>query len=196
MGAAAIEAGHGAAEWTHPGVFAFAMGTAVLVAHALAGAGQRQIMAAPFIGDAEVTACAPPLGAVGVDAPAAGAESRDEVRQFVAQGSVDFFRAESDQLWIHADEGLCIKSLAGCCAQARVPDDANCFRQFGATDPAQERARGFFEIGQFSGGGADGRDRSLEYFDEIKLAVFHLERAGASASRSRDMMRGRTPMVS
>ena len=49
-------------------------------------------MAARFICDAEIAAGAPPFRAVRRDSAAAGAKLREQMRQLMAQGLVDFAR--------------------------------------------------------------------------------------------------------
>ena len=57
-----------------------------------------------FIGDPQIPAGRPPFGAVRRDPATAGASLGEQMRQFMAQGSVDFSRAMLAQARIQRDE--------------------------------------------------------------------------------------------
>jgi len=191
MNAAAFQAGHPAAEWPHAVVLAAAMRATITVANALARARQREVVAALFIGEPEFAAGAAPLGAVRLDAAAAGAEMSDEMRKLMAQGFVHFLDAELEQLRIHAHEAAGVMGLAGGGAQPGMPADLYLRGEFVAADPAQQCARGFLEVGEFGGAGNGlRRGDAFEKGDEIKLAGVH---AGCSSSRAK--IGGRAAMV-
>jgi len=164
VGAAALEAGNGAAEWSDALVIAAALGAAVAVTDALAAAREGEIVAALFIDEAEIAACLTPFRAVGLDAPAAGAGAGDEVGELVAEGFVHFFDAELDQARVHSHETLGVIRLAGGGAKAWMPENLYALGEGAAADVAQELPGLWVEVGEARGfAGLCGR---LRFFSE------------------------------
>ena len=89
---AAIEAGDRAFDPPDPGEFFAAPRTTIEKPAGARLNRKRQGVAARFVRDAEVVAGFSPPCAMGRNAAAAGAELREQMRQLMAQGAIDFRR--------------------------------------------------------------------------------------------------------
>lgn len=140
VGAAAGEARNAAAEGADAADVLLAGGATVKVPGADLAAREGKVVAALFIGEAEVDAGLLPFGAVGRDAAAACAVVRQEVGEFVAEGFVDFGVAEREELRVQCDELLPVVGETGGGAHAGVPAHADTGGKRLAAEGAQEVA--------------------------------------------------------
>lgn len=89
---AAIQAGDRAPDSTDPGKRFSAAGALVKVTAGAALHRKRQRMRARFVADPQITAGLAPFGTVRRETAAARAKLGEEMREFVAQGAIDFAR--------------------------------------------------------------------------------------------------------
>ena len=163
FGAAAGEAGFGAAERTDAGDFAAAMRAMVMMtALDAAWGGERQGVATFFAGQTEIAARLPPLGSVRIDEAARVARMGHEMRKFVKEGAGQFFR-KHEQARIQEDHGAVEAGLSGSRAQSRVPvqrDALGKARKFEAKGPGARFALHLpQDLGGMRGAGLEGARR-------------------------------------
>ena len=87
---AAFETGDRALDAPNPWKFLAATRTTIEEAPRALFHGKGQGVATRFVCDAEIAAGAAPFRAMRRDAPASGAELREQMRQLMAQGAIDF----------------------------------------------------------------------------------------------------------
>jgi len=121
--------------------------------------GQRQIVAALFVGQSEIPAGLLPLGAVRRDAAASDPMMREEVGEFVAQGAVDFVGAKFVEARIQCDQRFSRIGRSRGAAHARIPSNLDAARQIVAGQRSQEIARGFLQRGRAVVQSRGGRGR-------------------------------------
>jgi hypothetical protein len=77
-------------------------------------------MTALFIRDSQIAASLPPLEAMGQDAAPTGAKLSEDMREFMAQGAINFARMLK-QSRVQRNDLLPIIRAARSCFQARIP---------------------------------------------------------------------------
>jgi hypothetical protein len=102
-------------------------------------------MAARFAGNPEIGAGATPFHSVRRDPASAGAELREQMRQLMAQGLVDFARAVRAQALIEKDTRGATVSAPGGGAQPSRPFHAEAGGESGCVLREQERAGQFLQ---------------------------------------------------
>jgi len=107
--------------------------------------GQREIVAALFVGQSEIPAGLLPLGAVRRDAAPSDPMVREEVGEFVAQGAVNFVGAKFVEARVERDQRFSRVGRARGAAHARIPSDRHPTCQIVAGQRSQEIARGFLK---------------------------------------------------
>ncbi|MDB6152543.1 MAG: hypothetical protein JWL90_996 [Chthoniobacteraceae bacterium] len=105
--------------------------------------GQGKIMAPFFVHEAKIDARGFPFRSMCCDAAASVAMVRDEMRQLVAQRSVNFLHPKRNQLRIKHDQCLARKRHPRRAAHPRIPLQPHMGRQIGAPGFAQQ-VRGLF----------------------------------------------------
>lgn len=162
--------------------------------------GQREIVAALFIGEAKVAAGAHPLRPVWLDAAAPGAMMSEEVREFVPQGAVHFRVPEFPQAGIQRDQAAARIRHAGGAAHPRIPHDVNRRAEGIAAKSCQQRARVIFEIWVAPFRRGWSRGFGLRFWpqsaDELLEEVELLHRAQTGSGCSRAKIAGRRARVS
>ena len=86
---------------------------------------EGKIVAALFVANVEIMARRAPFASVRQDAPLAGAELREKVRQFMTQRPIDLGESMLAEPRIQRDQFPAIIGVAGARFQKRVPFDAN-----------------------------------------------------------------------
>lgn len=99
---------------------------------------KRKLVAGAFAGDLEVMTGAAPFSAVRKNATPASAMLRQQMRQLVAQGAIDFFGAEILQYGVHRDEGASQFRATYRGAHAGIPFDAQSRSKFPCAELGQE----------------------------------------------------------
>ena len=107
--------------------------------------GQRQIVAALFVGQPEIPAGLLPLGAVRGDAAPSDPMVREQMGEFVAQGAVNFVGAKFVEARVERDQRFSGVGRARGAAHARIPSDLDAACQVVARQRSQEIARGFLK---------------------------------------------------
>ena len=82
-------------------------------------------MAALLIGNAKLATGPPPFRAMRRDAPPAGACARDEMRQLVPQGAIDFGVSMFAQPRVQRDERAAAADSPSCGAEPWIPFHAH-----------------------------------------------------------------------
>jgi len=121
LGAATGQAGFGAAEGADAGDVAATVRAMVMMAALdAARGGQRQGVAALFVGQTEVTARLPPFGSVRIDEAPGVPGVGHEVGEFMEEGPGQF-RGKREEARIEQDDGAIEARQTGGGAQAGVP---------------------------------------------------------------------------
>lgn len=124
MRTAASQAGNSAPDTSCPREVLAAIGTSIKEALRVIATGERQIVAAFFIGDSEIPAGLAPLQAVWLNSATTGAELGQQVGELVSQGGFDFARM-IHKLGVQRDKFLGVIGAPRAGLQPRVPLDTN-----------------------------------------------------------------------
>ena len=82
---------------------------------------ERKIMAALFVADSEIMTSGAPFIAVRENAAASGTKLREQMRELMAKGAVDLFRAVFVKSRIQRNEFVSKISVTGAASQSRIP---------------------------------------------------------------------------
>ena len=134
-------------ERAHAADFLGAGGATIEVPGSQFAPGQRESMAAFFVGNAEVTAGFHPFRPVRGDSPPARAMLGEQMREFVTQGALHLVIADLAQPGVEGDQGARDERRAGGAAHPRIPAHNHALREFVAVQGAQEFAGLRFEAG-------------------------------------------------
>ena len=166
------QTGRDAPDPSHPREIAPAIRALVLITPATALHGEGESVATPFVCDSQIAAGLPPERAVRRDAPPAGPELREQVRQFMPESPVDFRRPMLVQSRIERNERPCRVGPAGAGAETRIPFHPDLVGQSGSIPLAQEFARGRFTImipSRRPGRGNCGEAVATSRFDFLRI---------------------------
>ena len=144
-GPATGEAGGGATEWASSRKVSLAMGAGVKIAASLTAERERQIVAARFALNSQVGTGPPPFHPVGRNPPAAGPKLSEQVRQFMAQRSVNLSLAVSGETAVKENAAGAIFRATGGGAKTSRPLNANLRGQAGRALLEEEVAGQGFE---------------------------------------------------
>ena len=92
MRAAACQAGNGAFNPPHTGKIALAIWTTINEARRKTFSRKREIMTTLLVRNSQIATSLPPFDTVRQNPPPARTKLRENMRQFVAQGAIDFGR--------------------------------------------------------------------------------------------------------
>ncbi|MEP6603703.1 MAG: hypothetical protein ABJB69_07140 [Spartobacteria bacterium] len=87
--------------------------------------GEGEIVAARFVADAEIVAGPAPVRPVRRNAFTTGTKLREQMRELMPKGAIDFPRAMFLQSRIQRDQLLARVGAAGATAQTRIPFHSN-----------------------------------------------------------------------
>ena len=121
--AAAFDAGHGAAEATHPREHGRTRRTREEKFPRHVAAFERQVVAPRLVRDTEIGAGQSPFGAMGIDPASSGPVFGEKVGEFMAQRAVDFGGGDLDKFRIEDDPSVAPDCATGGRAQGGFPAD-------------------------------------------------------------------------
>jgi hypothetical protein len=143
-GPATGQAGGGTPQWAGAWKVALAPGASVEITAPLAPKREGQIVTARFAANPQIDAGPPPFHPMGRNATAAGAKLREQVRQLMAEGSVNLSLAVSTKTAVEENPSSTVLRAAGGGAKTRRPFNPNLRGQSGRALLEEEVAgRGF-----------------------------------------------------
>lgn len=162
---AAVQARHRPLEPADPRKFLPAPGTLVEETALPFLHGKGQGMAARFIRDAEIAASSAPLRTVRRNSPAPGSKLREQMRELMAQGAVDFRRVVFAESRIQRNEITVRIRAAGGAKEPGIPFHVNYAAEFLGAEGTENFARCRFERGIAS----ENDERWLRGENEVEL---------------------------
>jgi hypothetical protein len=125
---AAGQAGNCAFDRTHTGEIALAIWARVVISPGVFADWKREVVATLLVGDSEIAARSTPFISVGENSATACAELGENVRQFVAQRTINF-RWVVEQTRIQQNQSLAIISATGGRFETGIPFEAKLVRK-------------------------------------------------------------------